>query len=448
MANDNDDMPRSGTASTLDSLVRVARTQLHDRATPEEEAAGLRQLRLTLAARRPHVAAFWGWALAAAAGVTLAVWGGSSYWRASRALTYSVQGGTVAEGGFIRTSEGAVATVTFSDGSQVSLGASSRGRVAATHRDGARMTIEDGPAEVAVVHRSGTDWLVDAGPFLIMVTGTEFSVNWSAASEILQVRLHRGAITVRGPLAPAGVALEAGQRLVVHLKKGEVRIDRSEAGDNPPSAGEAEAQAQAEAESTPAADAPDQVGRTTPEPLPTRRPAAAAAAAPAAAAASGSGSSGASWSRLVASGDFQAVVQEAERRGIEHALETGSREDLAALADAARYLRRVGLAERVLAAQRHRFPGSRHAREAAFFLGRLAEDSSTELAVAVDWYDRYLVEAPAGSYASEALGRKMIATEKLRGAGSARAIAQQYLSRFPRGTYAGSARKLLLEERP
>jgi hypothetical protein len=53
-----------------------------------------------------------------------------------------------------------------------------------------------------------------------------------------------------------------------------------------------------------------------------------------------------------------------------------------------------------------------------------------------------LTEAPAGAYASEALGRKMTATEKLRGPADASTIALDYLRRFPHGTYAGAARVL------
>jgi hypothetical protein len=48
--------------------------------------------------------------------------------------------------------------------------------------------------------------------------------------------------------------------------------------------------------------------------------------------------------------------------------------------------------------------------------------------------------APAGTYASEALGRKMTLTSKLAGASGARPVAEEYLRRFPNGTYAGPAR--------
>ena len=49
-------------------------------------------------------------------------------------------------------------------------------------------------------------------------------------------------------------------------------------------------------------------------------------------------------------------------------------------------------------------------------------------------------ESPTGTYASEAFGRKMILIQELRGDASARVVAQEYLNRFPLGTYAARAR--------
>ena len=96
-------------------------------------------------------------------------------------------------------------------------------------------------------------------------------------------------------------------------------------------------------------------------------------------------------------------------------------------------------ARRLLAARR-RFPDSPRALDAAFLLGRVEEASERGLARAIEWYDEYLTRAPAGTYASEALGRKMTLTSKLEGASRARPVAEEYLRRFPGGTYAGPAR--------
>src|SRR5262249_12006861 len=145
------------------------------------------------------------------------------------------------------------------------------------------------------------------------------------------------------------------------------------------------------------------------------------------------------WLAALAAGDFDAIVRDAEREG-PRALASRSTDELAALADAARYRRRDDLAPSALRAQRRRFPGAARANDAAFLLGRIEEAGSGGLASAVKWYDRYLEEAPSGAYASEALGRKMVAVQKLYGTERARAVAEEYARRFPSGTYAGAAR--------
>jgi TolA-binding protein len=148
------------------------------------------------------------------------------------------------------------------------------------------------------------------------------------------------------------------------------------------------------------------------------------------------------WTAALAAGDFQAILQDAERRGWRRSLAEARSQELAALADAARYLRHDDLARQALITQRERFPRTDRAHEAAFLLGRLTETVSDGDVRALFWYDRYLDEAPRGAYAAEAMGRKMTAIEKLKGLPAARAIAREYLRRFPHGTYAGAARAL------
>ncbi|HYL40038.1 MAG TPA: hypothetical protein VET90_01905 [Candidatus Binatus sp.] len=124
-------------------------------------------------------------------------------------------------------------------------------------------------------------------------------------------------------------------------------------------------------------------------------------------------------------------------------LETAGSEDLAALADAARYVGSEDLARRVLLSQRRRFPGSARAAEASFLLGRLEDESAGPSPHALAWYDRYLDEAPAGAYVSEAIGRKMMGLERAHRHDEAAAIASDYLRRFPAGSYAHAARLLV-----
>ena len=103
----------------------------------------------------------------------------------------------------------------------------------------------------------------------------------------------------------------------------------------------------------------------------------------------------------------------------------------------------MDLARQTLLAERRRFPDSPRTLDATFLLGTVEEASEDGLAGAIEWYDEYLLRAPAGTYASEALGRKMTLTSKVHGAPRARPVAEEYLRRFPSGTYAGAARAFL-----
>jgi hypothetical protein len=149
------------------------------------------------------------------------------------------------------------------------------------------------------------------------------------------------------------------------------------------------------------------------------------------------------WQADLAAGRAAVVVADAQRRGLARVLESAEGDDLAALADAARFIGRDELARRALLAQRRRFPGSPRAAEAAFLLGRLEDDSAAGASRALTWYERYLKEAAGGRYVSEALGRKMTDLERTSRGQEALAIASDYLRRFPTGSYAHAATALL-----
>jgi hypothetical protein len=147
------------------------------------------------------------------------------------------------------------------------------------------------------------------------------------------------------------------------------------------------------------------------------------------------------WSALIAEGDFSAIVQDAERRGLDVTLARGSALDLITLGDAARYTRKYEMARQALLALRARFPGSDRAKDAAFFLGRLSEVGPASSDTALTWYDTYLGEASRGPYASEALGRKLTLLVRM-DRERARTVARTYLQRFPEGNQAEFARSV------
>jgi hypothetical protein len=144
------------------------------------------------------------------------------------------------------------------------------------------------------------------------------------------------------------------------------------------------------------------------------------------------------WAKLVSKGLFSEVVQEAERSGIEHTLNTRSVQDLQALAQAAHYTGRSTIALDAWSKVRQRFGG----KQAAFFMGRIHDQQGNGQS-ALRWLNVYLAEAGSDVYASEALGRKLTLVQRLQGKQQAEAVAREYLKRFPKGTYARTARALV-----
>jgi TolA-binding protein len=421
----------------VERLAELAREAPAKHLTPQEWA-GLHRLERAVRARGERhgrtfklVAAT---ALAASAlGVTLRL--------RDRALTYQVTNATVSEGGYIATT-GAEATLRFSDRSELGVAPGTRVRVSHLEVHGARVMLEGGMLHVRIRPEPHATWTLDAGPYVVHVTGTEFDLAWRVDEQTLDLRLHKGSVMVDGPLADAGVRVAAGQHLVANGGAGTLSLVDELNGHAPSSDG---AMAAAPA---PAASTLGLAPSPSPSPASSEAPPASTTAAPAEAPA-GTRSHGhveaPRWKGRVAHGDFEGVIADAERRGVDRVLAESPVADLAALADAARYARRQDLARRALMAQRARYPGSMQARDASFFLGGLAESAPGERddAVSVDWYDVYLGENPEGAYASQALGRKMMLLQRLKGPDGARAIVSEYLARFPDGPYAGAANRLL-----
>ena len=349
------------------------------------------------------------------------------------ALTFSVVNGTVSKGGYVRANVSGGTALHFSDGSSLALDPGTGARVGDVDANGGRVLLESGRARVHVTPRPRANWTIDAGPYSVHVIGTEFEIRWLASEEVLDLNLLKGAVVVRGPLATDGLSMETGAHLFANVRRGEIRLD----GKSTSGSGEAAAPR----ETAPPAE-PGEVRATHPS-APQTAPAAHAHA-------SAVGSLRATdretdWKTRLARGDFQGVLADAQRRGLDSVLATASPADLTVLADAARFARRVDIARRALLAERGRYPHSQQGLEAAFFLGGLTEDEAGESAKtsALQWYDTYLRESPNGPFARPVLGRKMVLVQKLLGDTAARPIAVEYLERFADGPYAGAARKLV-----
>jgi TolA-binding protein len=411
----------------LDALAALSRDAVKP-PTEAEVEQGLSALRVHLSAFRMRRRA---WRQAALAGTTLAllvgagVWGIPILWksRPQPALPLAVdriEGGTLLDGGYLAESGHGGIQLFFNEGSSFVLTPGSRGRLREIAGDGARFSVEDGAAAFEITPNAARRWTIDAGPFLVTVKGTAFNVSWDPVNERFELMLRRGQVVVDGPVAGGRIPLRARQRLVIVLPRGETTISDDSVNDD--------VSPRAHASEPPSPAAGSKVKRPPAHQI-------VAVAAPVRA-------EGRRWAEFLAAGRWDRILAEADHDGIDETLRSASSGDLLALADAARYRRRVDLARAALLAHRRRFPDSVTTLDTLFLLGRVEESSADGGSRAIRFYDDYLARAPKGAYAAEALGRKMILTRDLGGPGKARPIANEYLLRFPGGSYAGAARAL------
>lgn len=409
--------PEGNPAAIVERMVFLAR-QLGTKAPDEvRERQFLTALegRATAHLTRHKRRQFTVFALAAAACLGPLIWLGV---HAEHRLSYRVTGGSVSEGSIVGL---AGTSVTFSDGSRLKLNDGARARIAQVTAHGARVDLVDGQVSVDIVKADGNAWFIQAGPYEVHVIGTAFDVRWTKERRQIEVDLHRGSVVVTGPHI-GQLRLQSGQRLTGASDGPSTvtRGDQTEATLPPSTINSAKA-------------APEPAPETDSEPVADLSATSVERRDPAAAGPTG-------WSHLVAQGDFEGVLAAAQRRGIDNVLSTGTLTELSALADAARYGRNTQLARRALLSERRRFPGAAAARGAAFFLGGIEADGS---AAALAWYETYLAESPAGPYAAQALGRRMMLVHRRGGVVASAPLAREYLKRFAQGPYASAAHKIL-----
>jgi TolA-binding protein len=428
-----DDESGAGPDPSLAELAELVRTQRGEM-SDLQNARGLhgvvaKLVQVQRRSGRRSSRRFWQATAGAVTALVLVTWMFGSSLLGRRPLTYVVSEGEIQAGGYFRSGMKAQPTIRFSDGTKVDLMANARGRIGSVDAHGAQVMLDEGEARVEVVPRAGARWQFNAGPFVVHVQGTEFALAWKGDEGRLDVRLHKGAVTVTGPLSDEVIALRTGQWLTVRLAAREVFLREFDRAAPPTLAGK-EAVAVASSAPQEAPPGPGPAPTVISTPAKAHRPARAGTAKAAEI----------SWAPARAAGDWTRVLELATKRGLDRTLAERSSDDLALLADAAHYLRQDAIAQQALLAQRQRFAGSTRAKDAAFLLGRIVEAKSGGAREALGWYERHLEEAPDGPYACEALGRKMTVLARLHGDAAARPVAEEYLRRYPGGTYARAAR--------
>jgi len=347
-------------------------------------------------------------------------------------LHFAIEGSAASQGNTIATPSGTSSRLLFSDESHIDLDPATKMTVHGLDARGAQIGLADGALDVYVKPRAHASWRFVAGPFQVNVKGTEFHLAFAADRGRLTLHMKSGSVEV---LAPHNRTLAVGKDESLELFAEPAIAERPTPA--PPAAIPVEEGAPAVGVKAPSASLHGSGSAERHRPAsPASDPSVPSVSRPVA------------WSKLLAKGDFASVIADAERRGVGPTIAQANAADLSALADAARYTKRNELARQVLLAMRARFAGSEPARDASFFLGRLAEsasDRSKSAEPALTWYETYLREASHGLYASEALGREMA----LLAHGTptrARKVARQYLASFPQGPQAELARALLEAE--
>ena len=280
----------------------------------------------------------------------------------------------------------------------------------------AELVIESSQAALAVVPREGNHWLLHTGPFLNWATGPASTFPGIGAKDSFVLDLLEGKVVLSGCVFGEGLSVTAGDHVEAACGRGEYRVSRSVQRN-----GRTEEESRVFS-STPSPPLP----RTTPEAPPP------AAAEP-------------EWHALAKAGRFSEAHAAAVAEG-SSSLCAEQREGLLLLGDAARLSGHDAAARTAYRATRERFPRS-SAAVAAFYLGRMELDQGSDPSSAEKWLDAYLDERPEGPLAAAALGRllEMSYAKKKNGSG-VRALATEYLHRFPSGPHATTARRILASE--
>jgi hypothetical protein len=381
-----------------------------DQLSGEHDAAAHARLRAKLVARVTRGQHFGRVPRWAAATVAIAVIAAVAIWQLrraedDRALSFLVGANSAGRiDAYYAPPLSAELPLRFSDGSTIRIAPGGGARVSRLDARGATLLLERGRAQIAVEQRANAQWRIIAGPYNVRVTGTAFWIEWTADAGLLEVVMERGSVELSGPGLDPAVVISAGQRFTTQTT------------------------ARLEHQASPIESAILPAPSASAE-IPKHRDDAILHAEP-------------TWMDLAKEGRYRQIVEAAEQRGIERTLSGAGLGELGALADAARYTGRSALAQRALTTIRQRFATSARAKSAAFVLGRMLDDGGNPSA-ALGWYDRYLAEAPGGPLAAEALGRRMLALQRLGRSDDAKRAATLYLQRFPKGPYAAPAEKLV-----
>ncbi|HEY5961050.1 MAG TPA: FecR family protein [Polyangiaceae bacterium] len=421
--------------SHLESLLtKVAREQ--DALLEASNGRQLARLRLSntkLGDSRLGVNLAMRWAIAA--GLTLVTAAGAYHWESQRSngLTATMGAGhaPVVQGTWITAGDTKGTPIEFSDGTRIDVAPHAQARMIELDTNRVQLALESGRVDVHVVHYSTRNWELRAGPFGVRVTGTRFNLAWNPNDDKFSLELVEGQVELSGCGFGARRRLIAGQLVHASCRDNSVEIEYSDprgiASAMPSSAVKSSVPIEEPLQPAPSAEPKE---RTTSGVV--ARPKAASDATRAAA-------EPRDFSVLTAQGKYVEALAIVEQRGFSSECQRLNVDALSLLAETARHARKPVLAKQALVTLRRRFNGTNPAALAAFSLGVLEFDQWGAYGSAIDWFNTYLTEAPAGPLAREARGRIMEAAYRA-GRDDARELAAAYLRSYPEGPHAALAK--------
>jgi len=381
-------------------------------AGPSRSVLAAQRVQVLAALEQPErsAARYWGFGTAAAA-LALALVLLAPRWLGSRPageLRGAWQGRSLAESSRVVAPAERGETLSFSDGSQLELGARAEIALSKLAPEQAHLELARGHVDATIRKGTGRAWTLAAGPYSVRVVGTEFSVDWDASRRFFAVNVREGKVLVTGgELRAGGVLLTAGERIE--------RQGPSAAHDLPAPESHEPAHDGSAAVTDPSS--PPAPPSTTPSVEDFRAEA--------------------------AHGNYSAAIVAARRAGFDRLSRDLSAKDLLLLANTARYAGSSHEARGALLKLRERFPGSPSATHAALLLASQAEDRDKDSAEAERWLRTFLNESPQGELAAGARAR-LLALLLRRGAqAEAEQVARDYLRLHPNGQHAARARAVL-----
>jgi DNA-directed RNA polymerase specialized sigma24 family protein len=137
----------------------------------------------------------------------------------SRSAQFQVQGEVMLPAELTRLGRWVVAppqtrkSVSFSDGSSITLAPGSRMRILGVNRRGSSSVLESGAATLSMVYSGRAEYLVAAGPFVLRLSNGQVELAWDSTNETLEVAVNQGDVALIGCQFGAGHSMMAGKSI-------------------------------------------------------------------------------------------------------------------------------------------------------------------------------------------------------------------------------------------